>query len=178
MKAGKTMRKRQVLQIFRVLFWISVAISSLVGALLLLVIAFARAMGTEGLSDRIRAFNKSRLNPVVLKMAGKNMGVLAIIKHVGRRSGREYATPVATRPVEDGFVVPLSYGHEVDWCRNVMAAGTCMLVWNDQEYVLDKPEIISLSQTQSAYPLVQRIVFTAGGIKEHLLLHQAAEVPV
>jgi hypothetical protein len=171
------MRKRQVLLIFRGLFWLSVGITSLVGALLLLAIALARAMHREGSRDRMRAFNKRRLNPVTLKIAGKHAEGYAIIKHVGRRSGREYATPVVAKPLGDGFVIPLPYGHEVDWCRNVMAAGTCTLIWNEQAYVLDKPEIITPSQALCAYMPIQRIVFTAGGIEEHLLLHKAAEVP-
>jgi deazaflavin-dependent oxidoreductase (nitroreductase family) len=171
------MLKQQIQRIFQVLFWTTVVISSIVGAFLLLVIAFARVMGTEGLSERLRAFNKSRFNPMVLKIAGKNAVPFAIVKHIGRRSGQEYSTPVGTRPMEDGFVIPLSYGREVDWCRNIMTAGVCTLVWNDQEYVLAQPEIISLSQAQSAYPLLARIIFSAGGIKEHLLLHQAVRVP-
>ena len=171
------MRKRPVLRIFQGLFWLSVVITSLVGILFLFAIALARAMHREELRDRIRAFNKRKLNPLTLKMAGKHAGGYSIIKHVGRRSGQEYATPVVAEPLGDGFVIPLPYGHDVDWCRNVMAAGTCTLIWSEEAYVLDKPEIITPSQAQGAYPLAQRIIFAAGGIKEHLLLHKTAAVP-
>lgn len=172
------MQKQQILRIFQVFFGFFITIASLVGLLFLLVIAFMRVMRMEGLRDRIRTFNKRRFNPMALKIAGKRMGGYAVIKHVGRRSGREYTTPVVTRQVgDDGFIVPLPYGRDVDWCRNVMAAGTCEFVWNGQEYALDKPEVITQSQALRAYPLVQRIIVIAGGVKEHLLLHQTVKVP-
>lgn len=73
---------------------------------------------------RIRRFNRAILNPLMLRVADRWRGSYpAVVRHVGRRSGRAYRTPVVARPVADGFVIPLPYGVDTDWCRNVRAAG-------------------------------------------------------
>jgi deazaflavin-dependent oxidoreductase (nitroreductase family) len=61
------------------------------------------------------------LNPVVLRFAGR-VPPLAVVHHVGRRSGRTYRTPVQAFPTERGIVIALAYGRDVDWLRNVVAA--------------------------------------------------------
>ena len=80
--------------------------------------------------------------PAMLNIAGTRFRSLSILRHVGRRSGREYATPITAFPLGDGFVIALLYGDvaTVDWCRNVIAAGACTIKilgqrsrWNDQK---------------------------------------------
>ncbi|MEE6139253.1 nitroreductase family deazaflavin-dependent oxidoreductase [Mycobacterium sp. 050128] len=66
-----------------------------------------------------------------------------MIEHTGRRSGAHYATPVATERVSDGFIVPLPYGVDVDWLRNVLAAGHATIRADGQSYRVVEPEIIS-----------------------------------
>ncbi len=46
------------------------------------------------LPKQIRTFNKHILNPVLGRVARSAYGPFAIIRHVGRRSGKTYATPV------------------------------------------------------------------------------------
>jgi hypothetical protein len=58
-----------------------------------------------------------------------------------------------------------------------LAAGTCTLIWNDQEYTLERPEIIGQSQALMAFSLGSRVLYPAGGMKEYLWLHQRKEVP-
>ena len=103
--------------------------------------------------EKVIRFNKQTLNPFTLKIAGRRSSVYATLKHVGRRSGRAYTTPVVAKLLGDGFVIPLPYDAGVDWCRNVPAAGTCTLIWNEQEYKLERPEIIQQSQALKAFPL-------------------------
>ena len=178
-KAGETVQthmqgQRQTPHIFRVLFGLLITTTSLAGALFLISIALAKAMQQKGLRDSIRRFNKRTLNPVTLKIAGNRLRIYAAIKHVGHLSGQAYTTPVVARPFGGGFIIPLPYGTDVDWCRNVMAAGKCTLVWNEREYTLEKPEIITPSEALGAYPLLQKLT---GGIKQYLWLHQHVEVP-
>ncbi len=47
----------------------------------------------------------------------------AVIHHRGRKSGRAYRTPVLALPSDSGFVIPMTYGRDVDWARNMCAAG-------------------------------------------------------
>ena len=73
--------------------------------------------------DAVRTFNKYVLNPAMLHLAGRKHWYAAVIRHSGRRSGKNYATPVVADRVTDGFILPLPYGTGVDWLRNVLAAG-------------------------------------------------------
>lgn len=47
----------------------------------------------------------------------------AMLTHVGRRTGRIHRTPIAAFRCDEGFAVPLWYGRDVDWVRNVLKAG-------------------------------------------------------
>jgi hypothetical protein len=151
-----------------------VIILSVVIAYLILVIILAWAMRLKGIRERMTHLNRRVLNPVALQLAVNLLGLLASIKHIGRRSGQEHVTPVLAVPFGDSFVVPLAYGKSVDWFRNVMAAGGCKLVWKKREYLLEKPEVITLAQTKRAYPWPIRWIFCAGGVNHHVLLHRQA----
>ncbi len=117
------------------------------------------------------------VNPIILKIAGTRFRSLSILKHVGRRSDREFVTPVTAFPLGDGFVLALLYGDltTVDWCRNVMAAGKCTLKTLGQEFMLERPEIIPASDALRAYPPFWRYLLRAEGIKQFLWLHRHDE---
>ncbi|WP_232069355.1 nitroreductase family deazaflavin-dependent oxidoreductase [Mycobacterium saskatchewanense] len=78
---------------------------------------------------------------------GRRHSPYALLEHVGRHSGRTYVTPVGAFPFEDGFVIGLSYGADVDWCRNIMASGRAAVTWRGQTFRLERPEIIPMSPT-------------------------------
>ncbi|MHA7132663.1 PNPOx family protein [Oerskovia turbata] len=88
--------------------------------------------------------NRRRLNPLVLRVSA-SVPPFATVHHRGRRSGRQYATPVmafrappstdARREVR--VVIALTYGPEVDWLRNVEFAGTFHLTRGGRDYVVD-----------------------------------------
>ncbi len=46
-----------------------------------------------------------------------------VILHRGRRSGRPYRTPVLAFRVHRGLIVPVLYGEESDWLRNLEKSG-------------------------------------------------------
>jgi len=169
--------KKHMSLIVRVLCGLLIATISVVGGLFLIVIVWVRTMHQPWLRDRLVRFNKQILNPTTLKIAGRRSSIYATLKHIGRRSGREYTTPVVAKPLGDGFVIPLPYEAGVDWCRNVLAAGTCRLIWNEYEYTMERPEIIQSSVALRAFPFASRFLFTAGGIKQYLWVHQQKEVP-
>jgi hypothetical protein len=148
----------------------------IVAGLMLILIVWMRTMRIQWFREKFIRFNKQTLNPATLKIAGGRSGVYATVKHVGRSSGRSYTTPVVAKPLGDGFVIPLPYDSSVDWCRNVLAAGTCTLICNEHEYSMERPEIIQPSQALKAFPLGSRLLYPAGGIKQYLWLHQRKEI--
>jgi len=101
---------------------------------------------------RIRAFNKHYFNRLARRFAGVSRTPFALIRHVGRRSGKPYETPIIVMPQGNGFVIALTYGPEVDWYRNVQAAGEATLLWHNQEYALKQPEPIDITTGLSAFP--------------------------
>jgi F420H(2)-dependent quinone reductase len=102
--------------------------------------------------SRIRAFNKHYFNRLAGRFAGVSRTPFALIRHVGRRSGKPYETPIIVMPQGNGFVIALTYGPEVDWYRNVQAAGGATLLWHNQEYTLKQPEPLDITTGLSAFP--------------------------
>jgi hypothetical protein len=72
-------------------------------------------------------------------------------------------------------VLTLTYGPDVDWCSNILASGKCALTWQGQEYVLEKPEMLPISQAWEAYPLSTRLVGIASGVKQCLWVHRPSK---
>ena len=82
---------------------------------------------------------KHSLNRVTVPAARAGwFGSLALIRHVGRKSGRIYETPLLLARVPDGFVAELTYGENVDWYRNVVHAGRCTIVADRIEHEIDQ----------------------------------------
>jgi hypothetical protein len=71
----------------------------------------------------------------------------------------------------------LAFGENSDWCRNVLAAGTCTLKWHGQEYALEKPEIIPASEAMGAFPRWKRFLLAHIGVKQYLWVHKPLAVP-
>ena len=86
-----------------------------------LVVVLSR-LHVRAYMDAVRALNKRVLNPVMMRTVAGNTGTLRRFAK-GRRTGKEYATPVMAEPTQDGFIIPLPYGEGVDWLKNVRAAG-------------------------------------------------------
>ncbi len=101
---------------------------------------------------------KHTLNPVTGQIARSSHGPFTLVWHVGRRSGQRYETPIIVSSVEDGFVIELTYGPNVDWHKNVLAAGGCTLVWHGKEYIIDKIEPMDTATGRAAFPLPLRFI--------------------
>jgi hypothetical protein len=97
----------------------------------------------------------------------------AALHHTGRTTGRHLTTPVLAEPVDDGFVLPLPFGADTEWRRNVSAAGACSLDWHGRTYALDRPQIIALRDAARAFPYLPCELFARDGVQQCLLLRQA-----
>jgi hypothetical protein len=80
---------------------------------------------------------KNTLNRLTTRLAERGWGPFALVRHVGRKSGRAYATPLILARVPEGFVAELTYGPAVSWYRNITAAGHCTVVYQGTEYEVD-----------------------------------------
>lgn len=66
-------------------------------------------------------FNKVVTNRVLRHLVG--FGPFAEIEHVGRTSGRAYRTTIMAFRRADSVTIALTYGPDVDWLKNLRAAG-------------------------------------------------------
>jgi deazaflavin-dependent oxidoreductase (nitroreductase family) len=110
------------------------------------------------------------LNRVTSQIARSGRGPFSLIRHVGRKSGRTYETPVILAKVPEGFIAELTYGENVNWYRNVVVAGGCVVVHHRVEYRVTTIEPCSAQRGRSAYPAPFRLVLEAAGRNEFRLL--------
>ena len=103
-------------------------------------------LGWQPAIDALRWFNKKVQNPLTMRVAGKKNRDLAVLHHTGRRSGREYAVPVLAHRSGQSFLVPLSYGTNVDWLRNVLASGSCAIDHDGVRYDTVAPVIMPIAE--------------------------------
>jgi deazaflavin-dependent oxidoreductase (nitroreductase family) len=125
--------------------------------------------------ERIRTFNKHIINPVLSRLAHLSRGPFAVIYHVGRRSGKAYATPIIVEPMGSCFVIALTYGPEVDWYRNVCAAGHSTLLWHGRTYTLEQPQPIDRQEALPAFPMLARLILRTVGV-QHFVRVERQEV--
>jgi deazaflavin-dependent oxidoreductase (nitroreductase family) len=113
---------------------------------------------------------KHTLNRLTTRIARSRHGPFALVRHVGRRSGRQYETPVILARVPEGFVAELTYGPDVDWYKNVTAAGHCTVLHHGREYEVDRISNYPADQGRAAFPAPARLILTLAGREEFRLL--------
>ncbi|MFI6042810.1 nitroreductase family deazaflavin-dependent oxidoreductase [Nocardia sp. NPDC051321] len=86
-------------------------------------------------------FNRYATNPVAGLFAGRAPG-FAILRHQGRKSGREYRTPVAVFHPDGVYRIALTYGRNVDWVKNISAAGGFALHTRGETIELTDPAVL------------------------------------
>ncbi|MEF2975874.1 nitroreductase family deazaflavin-dependent oxidoreductase [Subtercola sp. YIM 133946] len=115
----------------------------------------------SGIRSAWLALIKRTLNRLTLRIARSSRGPFTIVQHVGRRSGRTFETPIIVQPTAGGFVIALTYGPDVNWFRNVVAAGGCVLVHHRRRYTVAGIEPMDARQAIAAFPVPQRWILTA-----------------
>jgi deazaflavin-dependent oxidoreductase (nitroreductase family) len=103
------------------------------------------------------------LNRATSRIARSGRGPFSLIRHVGRKSGRTYETPVILARVPEGFIAELTYGDNVNWYRNVVAAGGCVVVHHRVEYRVTHIEPCSPERGRHAYPIPFRQILKVAG---------------
>ena len=107
------------------------------------------------------------INPLVMRLAGTRLLPLyGVIHHRGRRSGKEFRTPVVVRPTPDGFIVPMPWGEGTDWYRNVRAAGACTIHWKGRDYAVVDPVVLNAESAMAAFSGPTRAGMARFGIKQ------------
>lgn len=85
-------------------------------------------------------FNRIATNRVTGPFASR-LPWFGVLHHVGRKTSREYRTPVNAWRRGSNVVVPLTYGSDVDWLRNTEAAESSMIVMRGRSIRIGKPTV-------------------------------------
>lgn len=117
----------------------------------------------------VARFARDYVNPVARRFAGR-VPPFAIMRHVGRSSGKEYWTPTMVFRTDDGFVIALTYGPGTDWVRNVRAAGGATIEYRGREITVDGPRVTDGAEARQWLPAVVRNVLRVMRVDDFLMI--------
>ncbi len=107
--------------------------------------------------NALRLFTRA-MRPLALRSAGKEGSNTSVVRHVGRRSGRTFETPVVAARHDDSFLIALPYGERTDWLKNVLDKGSATIVTSGNTYDVDRPQVIPMAEATAYFrPKDQRM---------------------
>lgn len=112
--------------------------------------------------------NRRVTNPILNRIAPR-APLFGQLTHVGRRSGRTYRIPILVFGRGDRRVIALTYGEDVDWLRNVLAAGGCEIRSRGHRLVADRPVVHRDATAGDDLPWLVRQALRRTGV--HAFLH-------
>lgn len=151
--------------------------ASLVGiaVVLLSVLVAGMRWKVPPILTAVRRMNRTVTNPRVMRTAGEAGTQTAVIRHVGRSSGRAYETPVDVIATGDGFLIALPYGTTADWVRNVLAAGSATIVSQGAAVDVGSPTLVATAEVADRIPARTLRTLRLFGVTECLSLHRTAD---
>lgn len=115
-------------------------------------------------------------NPVLIRLAGR--GWFADLEHVGRRTGTVRHTPLLAFRDDDVVTVALTYGPEVQWLKNIRAAGRARMHLGRRILELGPPRMLTAADGVPRMPQPIRFVFARTGfVQDFVELPVLAERP-
>jgi deazaflavin-dependent oxidoreductase (nitroreductase family) len=111
-------------------------------------------------------FNRHVTNRLLGPVA-RYLPVFGVVVHTGRKSRRQYRTPVNVFSRPGGYVVALTYGPDSDWVRNVLAAGGCALETRGRTLRLTRPRLYHDEQRRAVPPSL-RVIGRLGHVADFL----------
>ncbi|WP_369370850.1 nitroreductase family deazaflavin-dependent oxidoreductase [Promicromonospora sp. Populi] len=156
------------------ILWVVVGLVVLGLGLFLALVLVMRTKNPRGLAV-IRRFNRRFTNRGTMRDAGEPGSSSAVIRHVGRTSGKSYATPIGVYPMDDNFLVYLPYGRDVDWLRNIRAAGSAELKVDGRTYLVT-PELVGQAEALPYLSAADRRVVRMFRVADFLVLQPAPVV--
>jgi deazaflavin-dependent oxidoreductase (nitroreductase family) len=108
-------------------------------------------------------FNRYFTNPIQRLWAGWAPG-MGILEHAGRKSGKQYRTPLNVFPTDDGVVIVLTYGPNRDWLKNITATGGAHMKRGGKVIELVDPVVVPKAEAAQSVkglwrPVVARLPF-------------------
>jgi deazaflavin-dependent oxidoreductase (nitroreductase family) len=112
------------------------------------------------------------LDPMLRPLAGK-LPSFGIVTHRGRTSGRVYRTPVNVFRRGDEYLFFLTYGSDVHWVKNILAAGSCSVETRGRVVDLVEPELITDPELRPAPQPARFIERRIAGVTQYLRMRRS-----
>lgn len=121
----------------------------------------------------VARINRRVTNRLLTGLATRLPG-FGVVVHTGRRSRRQYRTPVNVFRSGDRFTIALMYGLNADWVRNVLAEGGCALETRGRTLRLWHPQLFH-DESRHAVPVPVRLVLGPLNVSDFLKLSMINE---
>ena len=93
------------------------------------------------------------LGPLATRLSG-----MGVVVHVGRKTHRQYRTPVMIFRKDDHVIIALTYGRDSQWVQNVLSQGGCELETQGRMLQLASPRLYHDAQRTAVPALHRRIL--------------------
>jgi deazaflavin-dependent oxidoreductase (nitroreductase family) len=120
----------------------------------------------------MRRVNRVFTNPLMGTFAWL-LPPLAMVHHTGRKTGRPYRSPVVAIASDHGFVIPMTYGRDVDWARNLVHARGGEVERMGRRVVVRNPRIVGLDEAAPLLPAAARVFFQVMDFPGFVLVDRA-----
>ena len=92
-----------------------------------------------------------------------------VVVHTGRRSRRQYRTPVNVFRRGNRYIIALTCGSNADWVRNVLADGGCTLETRGRALRLSQPRLFH-DESRRVVPAPVRLILGLINVSDFLEL--------
>jgi deazaflavin-dependent oxidoreductase (nitroreductase family) len=116
----------------------------------------------------MRPFTTRVVNPLTRRVAG-HLPWFGNVVVPGRRSGTIRRVPMNVFRRGDDYIMALTYGRDVDWVKNVLAAGGCRLETRSGMVDLRDPEVVH-DPSRRLVPFLVRIFLGVLDVSDFLRL--------
>jgi deazaflavin-dependent oxidoreductase (nitroreductase family) len=117
-------------------------------------------------------FNRHVTNPVQRLWAGW-APTFGILEHAGRKSGKQFKTPLTMFSTDDGVAILLTYGPNRDWLKNITAANGGRIRRYGRTFAVTDPRVVPKAQAADSVKGLWRPVFARLPFDDAVLLRRA-----
>ena len=121
--------------------------------------------------EPVRRFTTWVFNPISRHFAAW-LPLFAMLVYVGRKSGKTYHTPVNVFRHGDEYTFALTYGRDVQWVKNVLAAGGCEIINRRRRIRLTHPRLF-VDESRHLMPLPVRLILRLTHVTDFLTMRAA-----
>ena len=120
---------------------------------------------------RVRHVATRYVDPLMRPLA-RRLPSFGILTYPGRTTGRIYHTPINVFRRGEAYLFFLTYGSDVHWVKNVLAAGSCTLETRGRVVSLTDPELVIDPELRPAPPHVRFVERYLAGATQYLRMRE------